>query len=152
MLKKSASDFRASAKDLFPWISCCDRFTTPIKPNFRGYTLPERISNALVPWSMRSILVRTPIVRLPSGSTWRASFRASEFTISTLAGDTARIMLLGLAIYSEIRFRVCFSMSVGWSPMGTYKYVNCAQSWRRDSQAYLCQSRQVHQRQAQDVW
>ncbi len=59
------------------------------------------------------------MVRLPSGSTWRASLRASELTMSTFAGETARIRLLGLAIYSEMRFRVCFSISVGWSPMGT---------------------------------
>jgi hypothetical protein len=44
--------------------------------------------------------------------------RASELTRSTFAGETARIMLLGLAMYSEIRFRVCFSISVGWSPIG----------------------------------
>lgn len=53
------------------------------------------------------------MVLLPRGSTWRASFKASELTISTLAGETARIRLLGLAMYSEMRFRVCFSMSVG---------------------------------------
>jgi hypothetical protein len=33
--------------------------------------------------------------------------------MSTFAGETARIMLLGLAMYSEMRFRVCFSISVG---------------------------------------
>lgn len=53
------------------------------------------------------------MVRRPSGSTWRASFRASELTMSTFAGETARTMLLGLAMYSEMRVRVCFSMSVG---------------------------------------
>ena len=40
--------------------------------------------------------------------------------MSTFAGETAKIMLFGLAMYSEIRFRVCFSMSVGWSPIGTF--------------------------------
>lgn len=40
--------------------------------------------------------------------------------MSTFAGDTANTMLLGLAMYSEMRFLVCFSISVGWSPMGTY--------------------------------
>ena len=33
--------------------------------------------------------------------------------MSTLAGETARIILLGFAMYSEMRFRVCFSMSDG---------------------------------------
>lgn len=59
------------------------------------------------------------MVLLPKGSTCLASFKASELTMSTFAGDTARMMLLGLAMYSEMRLRVCFSMSVGWSPIGT---------------------------------
>ena len=33
--------------------------------------------------------------------------------MSTLAGETARMILLGLAMYSEIKFLVCFSISVG---------------------------------------
>lgn len=61
------------------------------------------------------------MVLRPRASTWRASFRASELTMSTLAGETARMILLGLAMYSEMRFLVCFSMSVGWSPIGTYR-------------------------------
>jgi hypothetical protein len=40
--------------------------------------------------------------------------------MSTLAGETAKMILFGLAIYSVIRDRVCFSMSVGWSPIGTF--------------------------------
>jgi hypothetical protein len=118
-LKKSRSAASASDSDLLPWMSCCDRFTTPMKPSLSGYTRPDRISSAFVPWSMRSIFVRTPIVLLPIGSTCRASLRASELTMSTFAGDTAKMILLGLAIYSEMRFRVCFSISDGWSPMGT---------------------------------
>ena len=54
------------------------------------------------------------------GSTYRANFKASELTISTLAGDTAKIMLLGFAMYSDMSVLVCFSISVGWSPMGTF--------------------------------
>lgn len=62
------------------------------------------------------------MVLRPMGSTCLASFKASEFTMSTLAGETAKTILLGFAMYSEMRLRVCFSMSVGWSPMGTWAY------------------------------
>lgn len=53
------------------------------------------------------------MVLRPMGSTCLASFNASEFTMSTLAGETAKTILLGFAMYSEMRLRVCFSMSVG---------------------------------------
>lgn len=48
---------------------------------------------------MRSTLVRTPIVRVPSGSTSRAILRPSEFAKSVLAGVTARMIQAGLEIY-----------------------------------------------------
>lgn len=120
ILKNSRSDERASESDLLPWMSCCDRLTTPIKPSFNGYTRPDRISKAFVPWSIKSSFVKTPIVLFPMGSTCRASLSASELTRSTFAGEIARMMELGLAMYSEMRFRVCFSISVGWSPIGTW--------------------------------
>lgn len=41
--------------------------------------------------------------------------------MSTFAGETARIILFGFAMYSEMRFLVCFSISVGWSPIGTWE-------------------------------
>lgn len=65
----------------------------PTNPSFKGYTRPVRISDALVPASMISSFVRTPIVRRPCGSTLRASLRESEFARSTLAEETARITL-----------------------------------------------------------
>ena len=99
-------------------MACCDRFTTPTNPNFKGYTLPFKMSTALVPWSIKSILDKIPTVLLPVGSTSRANLRDSEFTKSTLAGSTAKMIRLGLEMYLKIKFRVCFSMSVGWSPMG----------------------------------
>ena len=65
-----------------------------MKPSLRGYTRPVRISRAFVPASMISSFVRTPMVRLPCGSTDRASLRESEFARSALAGETARITLV----------------------------------------------------------
>ena len=72
--------------------------------------------------------------------------------MSTLAGETARTMLLGFAMYSEMRFRVCFSMSVGWSPMGTC--VARVSRRRRGGvrRRHLSQARQVDQCQVEDVW
>lgn len=42
--------------------------------------------------------------------------------MSTFAGETARIKLFGLAMYSEMSVLVCFSISLGWSPMGTWNF------------------------------
>lgn len=64
-LKNSISDFNASSIGLLLVISCWLRFTTPMNPNFNGKTRPVRISSALVPASIRSNLVSTPIVLLP---------------------------------------------------------------------------------------
>jgi hypothetical protein len=85
------------------------------------------------------------------GSTWRANFKASEFTRSTFAGETARMTLFGLAMYSVMRFRVCFSMSVGWSPIGT---CSCQHPLSNFCYAttYLGQTRQINQRQTENVW
>jgi hypothetical protein len=60
------------------------------------------------------------MVRRPRGSTERASLRESELARSTLAGETARMTLLGEEMYSSTRFRICRSMSDGWSPTGIY--------------------------------
>jgi hypothetical protein len=54
-----------------------------------------------------------------SGSTLRASLSASLLAMSALAGDTARMRAVGLDTYSRHSFRICRSMSVGWSPTGT---------------------------------
>lgn len=91
-------------------------------------------------------MVRTPIVLLPNGSTWRASLRASEFTISTLAGETARMILFGFAINSEMRLRVCFSMSAGWSPIGTYGVVSLTRELIcRARRTYFCETWEIDQ-------
>jgi len=75
--------------------------------------------------------------------------------MSTFAGDTARTILLGLAIYSDIKFRVCFSMSVGWSPMGTcsakVRLAGTKVVRQGSGAADLCKSRQVDEGKVQDV-
>lgn len=56
---------------------------------------------------------------LPSGSTSRANFSASEVAKSELAGDTARMRELGLEMKEKIISCTWASMSSGWSPTGT---------------------------------
>lgn len=69
---------------------------------------------------IKSTLVRTPIVRVPSGSTSRANLRPSEFAKSVLAAVTARIIQAGRDMYFRSISLICFSMSLGWSPTGTF--------------------------------
>ncbi len=57
---------------------------------------------------------------LPSGSASRASLSASDVEKSVLADDTASIIEFGLVIYVRIISFICFSMSTGWSPTGTF--------------------------------
>lgn len=61
----------------------------------------------------------TAKVLLPSGSTSFAILIASLVAMSVLAAVTAKIMEFGFAIYLIIRFLIWFSMSSGWSPIGT---------------------------------
>lgn len=82
-------------------------------------TRPARISTTSVPWSIKSTLVNTPIVRVPSGSTSRAIFNPSELAKSVFAPVTARMMALGLEMKRISISRICFSISRGWSPTGT---------------------------------
>lgn len=93
------------------------------------YIRPARISTTSVPASLerhyfrrnilvisthiRSTLVSTPIVRVPSGSTSRASFKPSEFAKSVLAAVTARTIHEGLEMYFMSISRICFSISRG---------------------------------------
>ena len=99
-----------------------------------------------LPASIKSSLVITANVLLPSGSTSRAAkklnrkffiivdilnfqnknsganlpiFRLSEVAISALAADTARMIELGLAMNFISKVRIWTSMSSGWSPTGT---------------------------------
>lgn len=60
------------------------RFTTPMMPSLTGITSPLSMSIASVPWSMRSSLVSTQMVRAPSGSTSRDSFSAAHTTRAQL--------------------------------------------------------------------
>lgn len=57
---------------------------------------------------------------LPSGSTARANFSASEVLKSELAGDTARMRELGLEMKERMISRTWASISSGWSPTGTW--------------------------------
>ena len=75
--------------------------------------VPSRSSMAFVPSSMRSILVRTPIVRSPDGSTSLASFNESEFAKSWFAAVKARISAFGEMIKDMIKFLICSSMFPG---------------------------------------
>lgn len=67
---------------------------------------------ALVPISIISILVNTPIVLLPSGSNYLANYKPSEFEISVLAGVTHIIIVLGSLQYLVAISLVIFSMFV----------------------------------------
>jgi len=62
---------------------------------------------------IRSILVRTPIVLVPSGSTSLANFNPSEFARSWLPGVTARMIQLGFETYFSSISLICFSISFG---------------------------------------
>ena len=68
---------------------------TPIIPSLTGITLPQRMSMASVPASMRSSLVMTAKVLRPSGSMSLAILSDSEVAMSALAGLTARIIEFG---------------------------------------------------------
>jgi hypothetical protein len=48
---------------------------------------------------MISILVTTPIVRIPFGSTSLAIYKPSEVVISALAGNVHRMIVLGSPTY-----------------------------------------------------
>lgn len=113
--------------------------TTPMRPSLTGMTRPISTSMASVPASIRSSLVTTASVllpaetevldertvndgshfsfslslSLPSGSTSRATFRASEVAMSVLAAVTARMMQLGLEMCFRMRSLIWTSMSFG---------------------------------------
>ena len=59
------------------------------------------------------------MVRSPVGSTSRASLMASLLAMSLLAGEIARMIVLGCRTYARQMSRICASMSGGWSPTGT---------------------------------
>lgn len=61
------------------------------------------------------------------------------------------MILLGFAIYSEMRFRVCFSMSPGWSPIGTCVLCQQSPNERIFRETNLGQTWQIDQCQAQNM-
>ncbi len=67
-----------------------ESFTPNIIQSVLNKRFPTRTSWALVPLSIRSSLVQTPMVRLPSESTSLAICSESEFAMSTFAGETAK--------------------------------------------------------------
>lgn len=73
-----------------------------------------------MPSSIKSILVTTPIVRSPWGSTTRASYKASELAKSVFAADSASIKAFGLVMKLMIKLRICDSMSLDWPLTGTF--------------------------------
>ena len=57
---------------------------------------------------------------IPCGSTSLAIFNASELARSVFAGDIARIKHESFPMNSISMFRICTSISGGWSPTGTF--------------------------------
>lgn len=80
-------------------ISYWDLFLIPTNPNFKGISSFKSIFLALVPLSIISILVITPIVLSPVGSNYLANLRPSDVAISALAGITQRIIVLSSEQY-----------------------------------------------------
>jgi hypothetical protein len=85
-----------------------------------GTSIPEILGSdssaelqSITDTHIRSTFVRTPIVRVSSGSTSRAILRPSELAKSVLAGVTARIIQAGLEMHLNSTSRICFSMSLG---------------------------------------
>ena len=86
-----------------------------MKPSLSATSLPSIILLALVPLSMISILVMTPIVLMPFGSSSLAICKPSDVVKSALAGHTARMMVLESDTYLCAIARVIYSILSGWS-------------------------------------
>ncbi len=86
-----------------------------MKPILSYTSFPSIILLAEVPLSMMSILVMTPIVLMPFGSTYLAIYRPSEVVKSTLAGRVQRMMVLESETYLLAMDRVIYSIFSGWS-------------------------------------
>ena len=96
-------------------ISYYDLFLIPTKPSLSATSLPSIILLALVPLSMISILVMTPIVLIPFGSTYLAIYKPSDVVISTFAGSTHKIIVLESLTYLLAIALVIYSILSGWS-------------------------------------
>jgi len=66
---------------------------------------------ALVPLSIMSIFVMTPMLLIPLGSSSLASYSPSLVVISALAGITTRMIVLGSPQYLLTMFFVTISIS-----------------------------------------
>jgi hypothetical protein len=108
-LKYNSSFSIAALTGILSMISYCDLFLIPTKPSLKFTSLPSIILLALVPLSIISIFVITPIVLIPLGSSYLAIYKPSEVVISTLAGITHKIIVrvsltyllaIALVIYS----------------------------------------------------
>ena len=114
-MKKSYSFSAACFTGILSMISYWDLFLTPMKPSLSYTSFPSIILLAEVPLSMMSILVMTPIVLIPFGSTYLAIYKPSDVVISTLAGITQRIIVLESETYLLAIALVICSMFSGWS-------------------------------------
>lgn len=79
------------------------------------FGLPVNMTQTLQ-WFLLIIMV----THLPWGSTSFASFSASEFARSVLAGVTAKIRQFSLVMNCIIISLIWYSISGGWSPTGTF--------------------------------
>jgi hypothetical protein len=71
------------------------------------------IRKAIKSTHIRSTLVNTPIVLVPSGSTSLAIFNPSEFAKSVFAAVTAKMIAFGLLMNFNSISLICLSMSLG---------------------------------------
>ena len=110
-LKNLISFLSATSTGTLFLISYWALFTIPIYPSFKNISSFINIFLALVPLSMISIFVITPIVLSPFGSHSLANFRPSEVDKSWLAGITQRIIVLGSMQYLLAIYVVIFSTS-----------------------------------------
>jgi len=110
---------KASWTRLLVLMSNWERLTTPQKPRLRWISSFISIFFASTPLSMMSILVMTPMVRVPFWSMLRAICNPSEVVMSWLAGNTTRMMVRSSSIYRVVISLVTRSMSLSWPEMGT---------------------------------
>jgi hypothetical protein len=83
------------------------------KQNMLSRKIGGGIRKAIKSTHIRSTLVNTPIVLVPSGSTSLAIFNPSEFARSVFAAVTAKMIAFGLLINFNNISLICLSMSLG---------------------------------------
>jgi hypothetical protein len=89
-----------------------------VNPSLSCTSFPSSILLALVPLSIISIFVITPIVLIPFGSSSLAICKPSEVVISALAGRTQRMIVRGSPQYLAAMFFVTFSISGSYPAIG----------------------------------